>query len=268
LGSKLASICQAFQGSIYIDPNRYIVGKCDHVLINQIKIKANIVIINKPLLIKDFLGGTSPLYPSDVNLSTFERIVDSSGVNRDYLPPQQDLASINAVQMRINSTSILCPMIFADRNGGYTWLFPLGGKEAHIGSLSPNGINIATQKLDSIRKMLAASPVLFTCSAKICRKGPVYPFIDGKVWGLAEAIGLVDPIGCAGIIPAMTSAQLMSKNCYKAHKYENLVLRYYSYMTKEAKMIEKLARGEKLLYRDLLLPQRAFEKLGIYPSLL
>ena len=100
----------------------------------------------------------------------------------------------------------------------------------------------------------------------ICRNGPVYPFIEGKVWGLGEAIGLVDPIACAGIVPAMTSAKLMSDNWDNDDRYEKQVWRCYSYMVNEAKAVAKLARGERLLYSDLLFPRRAFETLGIYPS--
>lgn len=251
---------------VNIDPDKYVLGRHDHLFINQMKLKADGVIIDKPLLIKDLLGGKSPLDPSDADLSAFERIVDASGVSRAYLSSRQGLAPANVIQMRITTTSISCPRVFADRTGGYTWLFPLGRGEAHVGSLSPQGIDIATRELDSVRKTLAAGPVLCSCSAMICRKGPVYPFIEGKVWGLGEAIGLVDPIACAGIVPAMTSAKLMSENWDNNHRYEKQVWRCYSYMVKEAKAVAKIVREERLLYSDLLLPRRAFKTLGIYPS--
>ena len=251
---------------VSIDPEKYVLGRYDHVLINQIKFKANVVIIDKPLLIKDLLGTTSPLDPSDADLTSFERIVDASGINRAYLSSRQGLALVNAIQMRITTTSISYPTVFTYKIGGYTWLFPLGRHEAHVGSLSPHGIGIATQELDRLRKTLAADSVLCSCSAMICRHGPVYPFIEGQVWGLGEAIGLVDPIACAGIVPAMASAKLMSENWDNAHRYEKQVWRYYSYMVNEAKAVAKVVRGERLLYSDLLLPRRAFETLGIYPS--
>jgi flavin-dependent dehydrogenase len=254
-----------FCAEVKIEPEKYVLGSYDHVLINQIKLKANVVIIDKPLLIKDLLGGVPPLDPSDADLSAFERLVDASGVSRAYLSPQQGLTLVDAIQMRMANASIPCPTVFADRTGDYTWLFPLGKDEVHIGSLSSQGIKIATQGLNRIRKTLTTGQILCSCSAMICRNGPVYPFIEGKVWGLGEAIGLVDPIACAGIAPAMTSAKLMIENWDDGGGYEKQVWRNYSYMVKQAKTLVKFARGERLLFTDLIFPRQAFETLGIFP---
>ncbi len=249
-----------------IDAEKYVIGRYDHILINQIKIKANVVIIDKPLLIKDLLDGASPLDPSEADFTEYERIVDATGVSRAYLSSQQKPSLVNSIQLRTTSTSITCPMVFVNRTGGYAWLFPLGKDEAHIGSLSPEGINAATRELDRIRNTLVAGSVRCSCSATICYSGPVYPFIKGKIWGLGEAIGLVDPIACAGIVPAMNSAKLMGENWDNGYRYEKKIWQYYSYMLDEVKTVSKIRRGEKLLYRDVLLPHRAFDTLGIYPS--
>jgi flavin-dependent dehydrogenase len=257
-----AALCK----EINIDPEKYILGKYDHVLINQMRLKGNGAIINKPLLIKDLLGGISPLDPSGADLARFERIVDASGVNRAYLSSREDQSLVNTIQMRIAHTPASGPMIFAHRTGVYTWLFPLGKDEAHLGSLSAGGIDMAAQELDRFRKTLAAGAVLCSCSGTIRRSGPIYPFIEGKVWGLGEAIGLVDPIACAGIVPAMASAKLMSEDWENGPRYEKRISRYYSYMGKEAKAVAKIVKGEKLIFTDLLFPNRAYETLGIYPS--
>jgi flavin-dependent dehydrogenase len=251
---------------ININPEKYVLGRYDHVLINQIKFKADVVIIDKPLLINDLLGGKPPLNPTDADLSLFERIVDASGVSRAYLSSRTDLALVNAVQMRIANTFVSCPEIFADKTGAYTWLFPLGKDEVHLGSLSPRGINIATREANRTREALAAGPTVCSCSEMICRSGPIHPFTEGKVWGLGEAVGLVDPLASAGIVPAMNSAKLMSENWDNAQDYEKQIWRYYSYMAHEAKTIAKIVAGERLIFRDLSLPRRAFKTLGIYPS--
>jgi flavin-dependent dehydrogenase len=251
---------------VNIEPEKYVLGSYDHVLINDIRLKADVIIIDKPTLIKDLLGGISPLNPSDVDLSAFERVVDASGVNRAYLSPQPGQPLVDAVQMRLANASVACPTVVADRTGDYTWLFPLGSDGVHIGSLSSRGIETAAQELNKVRGTLTAGQVVCRCSAKICRSGPIYPFIEGKVWGLGEAIGMVDPIACAGIVPAMTSAKLMTENWDDGRRYEKRIWRNYFYMVKEAKALAKFARGEKLLYRDLMFPHRAFETLGIFPG--
>jgi flavin-dependent dehydrogenase len=255
-----------FSKEINVNPEKYVLGRYDRVLVNRIEFKADVVIINKPLFINDLLGGKSPLNPSDVDLSLFERIVDASGVSRAYLSSRQDLALVNAIQMRISNVSVACPRIFADKTGGYAWLFPLGKEEVHLGSLSPLGNHVATRAANRFRETLAAGKVLCSCSETICRSGPIRPFTEGKVWGLGEAIGLVDPLAGAGIVPAMHSAKLMSENWDNAQDYEKQIWRYYSYMAHEAKTIAKIVAGERLFFRDLSLPRRAFETLGVYPS--
>ena len=74
----------------------------------------------------------------------------------------------------------------------------------------------------------------------ICRNEPVYPFIEGKTWGLDEAICPVDPIACAGIVPTMTSAKQMSENWGNAYKNEKQVRRCYSYMVSNIKAVVKV----------------------------
>ena len=46
---------------VNIDPEKYVLGRYDHVLINQMKLRADVVIIDRPLLIRDLFGGASPL---------------------------------------------------------------------------------------------------------------------------------------------------------------------------------------------------------------
>ena len=91
---------------------------------------------------------------------------------------------------------------------------------------------------------MGASQVLCSCTGQIRCHGPVPPFSEGKIWGLGEAIGLVDPIAGAGIVPAMTSAKLMVENWESAQDYERQVWRRYSYMVREARAVLKFLAGE------------------------
>ena len=250
-----------------VSGGKYLLGNYDHVLINQLKIRAEVAIVDKPSLIKDLLAGKSPLNPSGAQLDAFDHIVDATGAQRAYLSPWSNRPIVAAVQMRITpKESAPCPMVFLN-NTGYTWLFPLSQGEAHVGALSHEGAEVAWQEIERVKQSLDARQVICSCTGQIRCHGPVLPFTEGKVWGLGEAIGLVDPISGAGIVPAMTSAKLMVENWESAPDYEMQVWRRYSYMVKEAGAMSRAMAGERPSYRDMLLPRRAFKTIGVKPSL-
>jgi len=78
----------------------------------------------------------------------------------------------------------------------------------------------------------------------------------------------VDPVTGAGIIPAIVSAGLLLDNWDSPMSYEHAVLRRYSYMTKEAGVLNNLAAGRPLSSSDLFFPKQALETIGLKPGFL
>jgi flavin-dependent dehydrogenase len=107
-----------------------------------------------------------------------------------------------------------------------------------------------------------------SCRGRIRGHGPVPPFVEGKVWGIGEAIGLVDPVTAAGIVPAMMSAKLLVDHWDYPADYEQAVMDRYSYMTKEASVLNHLMAGKSLSSGDLFFPKQALDTIGIKPSMI
>lgn len=259
---RFASLCR----EIAVNPEEYVLRRYDHVLIDHLRLRADVAIVDKPLFIKSMLAGVRPLDPSEASLDTCERIIDATGVDRAYLSPHAGSVAADAVQIRITTESPPCPMVFTHSDGGYTWSFPLGGGEVHLGAISPQGIGVAAEFVNTAKNAIRIDRVLCSCTGRIWRGGPVLPFTEGKTWGLGEAIGLVDPISGAGIVPAMTSARIMVSNWENAKDYERQVWHEYSYMVSEAKIVSRLAVRKSPAYRDMFLPRRAFDNIGINPD--
>lgn len=260
---QFAQLCREVGGI----PERYMLGKYNQVLVNQLKVGAEVAMINKPLLIEDLLGGQAPLNPSGVDLNAFDRIVDATGAQRAYLSPCPNPQVAITMQTRIVVETLPHPMIFVNRDTGYSWLMPLNEGEAHLGALSHLGLEAAWQDMQKIKHSLNDSRTLCACLGQIRCHGPVRPFTEGKIWGLGETIGLVDPIAGAGIVPAMTSAKLMVENWESAANYERRIWRRYSYMAREARAVSGVIAGKKTEYLDMILPRRAFETIGVKPSI-
>lgn len=271
--SQFMDLCQ----EAHINPHKYILGVYDHVLLDQsnlrvayryasadkVKLKAKVAMIDKPLFIEDMLDEVHPLNPSEANLTTFDRIIDATGFKRAYLSPYPSPLIINTIQIRAAIEPPSFPTAIINKGGGYTWVFPIGKSEAHVGSVSLQGIEFTKRVLDELTKKINVDRIICSCEEQIRGHGPVVPFIEGKVWGLGEAIGLVDPISGAGILPAMTSAKLLLENWDNPRRYESHVRAKYSYITREVNILSKFCERRLPGYQELFPLWSTFRNTGI-----
>ncbi len=251
-----------------LEPSKYVLGTYDHVVINGQRLKADLIIIDKPAFVKDLLDGAQPQDPDTARIDAFDRVIDATGYERAYLSPVETLPIVSAVQVRLKAKAPGAPTAVFNPRGGYSWLFPAGDGEVHLGSLSPLGFDVAREELKTMMKDLTQDRAVCSCRGKIRCHGPVLPFIEGKVWGIGEAIGLVDPVTAAGIVPAMISAKLLVDHWDFPADYEQAVMHRYSYMTKEASVLNHLMAGKSLSSGDLFFPKQALETIGIKPSVI
>ena len=232
-------------------PEKYVLRYCDHIFIERVKIDASMATIDKPLLLRDLLRGAMPQPPSQARWEDYDRIIDASGFARAYLSPRPSFPILTTIQVRTTAPSITAPHAFLNKKSGYSWIFPLANDEVHIGTGSIDGIQEAIHEIDQLRQQYGTGPVICRCQTPLWHHGPIRPFTEGKVWGLGESIGLVNPASGAGIIAAMTTAQLMVKNWDNARKYETAIWKRYSYMVPEYDIAVKLT-NKKLKLSDLL----------------
>ena len=248
-----------------VNPEKFILGRYDHAMINGRNLKADLVIFNKPALIIDLLGDAVIHDPAKVETEQFDRVIDATGFERFFLPPIDATPIVSAVQVRLKTKAPKAPTAVFNPGGGYSWLFPIGEDEVHIGSLSPLGFEAARNELKTILKDSRNESVC-SCRGRIRCHGPITPFVWGNVWGIGEAIGLVDPVTGAGIVPAMTSAKLLVDHWDSPADYEAAVLERFSYMTKEANVLKRLLAGHSLSSKDLFFPRQALDTIGIRPT--
>src|SRR6266542_2535204 len=64
-----------------LDAEKYILRRLDYVLMNDVKIKAELMVFDKPRLVKDLLGDGEIRFTSPV-AGGYDRVIDATGVSR------------------------------------------------------------------------------------------------------------------------------------------------------------------------------------------
>ncbi|OGO24952.1 MAG: hypothetical protein A2144_08825 [Chloroflexi bacterium RBG_16_50_9] len=232
-----------------LDPGRYILQTFTSMVINDMKLPAEAMVIDKPKLITDLLNGAQVLY-SPVITSEFDRIIDATGFARAFLPAVSGKDVISScVQYRVSSSET-SELGIDVSNLGYAWRFPLSHNEYHIGAGSviiPPGLML--EKLG----WLGNSTQICACTGRIRLTAPHFslPFVEiangsCPVWGVGEAIGCVAPLIGEGIIPGLKSARLLMANWDEPQAYQRAILKEYSRMKDERAVVDKAVQGKRI----------------------
>lgn len=256
-----------------LDPNEYIFRIVRAVNFEGVDLKAHLMTFNKPKLVRDLLAGEHVI-PGAVPPGRYERIIDATGVARAYLPPAENEILIPCVQHKVRSKARdSTKFVIKYGNIGYCWAFPLAGNEFHIG---------AGSLLEDPKEMLTESglldpsdDVICGCSGTVrstspanCRPFVVHDAARGcSVWGVGESIGAVGPIAGEGVVPGMTSANLLLAEWDDPDRYAARILRTFSWMAGERKVINKVWRGERLSIPDWIILRGAGKRMGSEVSL-
>lgn len=253
-----------------LDPGKYILQQIDHVTVGEIKVKVELMTIDKPSLVKDLLEGTNIKY-SPLEVKKYDRVIDATGLSRAFLTPiKEDIVS-SCIQYCVQKNEPLEPRV-EPAGIGYAWCFQLSNNRYHIGcgSLAEKPIQVMkklgwfeTYKLNPGRNILCG------CTGKIRITGPKasQPFvIDGAwdgIWGVGEAIGCVGSIVGDGIVPGMRSAQILIDRWDSPDNYRESILREFSWIDDERKLIDKLRRRKPLNMGDALIIKNNSKRIGM-----
>ena len=242
-------------GAVGLDASRYILNNPDHLVIDGLKIRAELMTIDKRMLIGDLLQGVEIKHTLP-DVSKYERIIDATGVSRAFLPSIKDDFVLPCVQFRVRSDGPLDNRIKLGRVG-YAWCFPLSEREYHIGCGSLFSDPRTTLKeIGWMEKDISQKEIVCACTGVIRLAGPqsAQPFVvsgsDHEIWGLGEAIGCVAPLAGDGIIPGMRSAQIMMEHWDDPSGYTKAILREFRWMQGERKVVEKLRNKEPFRLGD------------------
>jgi len=111
------------------------------------------------------------------------------------------------------------------------------------------------------------------CTSSIRLTAPRYsqPFVAARetntVWGIGEAIGCVAPLAGDGILPGMRSAQILKEFWDDPPGYTKAILREFSWMENERRVIDKLRAGAKLAIRDAWVLKKNARRMGMQVGL-
>jgi flavin-dependent dehydrogenase len=253
-----------------LNPETYILRRVDHLYMDEMKIKADLMTFDKPKLIRDLLKGAKINYEPPA-LERYERIVDATGVSRVFLPVIDDDITMGCVQSLVEKDGPLNNRI---RLGGigFAWCFPLSENAFHIGCGSM--IKDPQRRLKELG-WLQESPsqpnqkILCSCQGRIRLTGPHHslPFVSRNagniIWGVGEAIGCVAPLAGDGVVPGLRSVQILMGHWDDSEGYTRAILREFTWMKKERRVIDKLRYGELLGVRDAWVLRKNAKRMGM-----
>ena len=256
-----------------LDPESYILKDFNVVRFEGVDMNAHLLTFDKPRLIQDLRKGVA-VSDGPIPPHKYQRIIDATGLRRAYLPRIKDDLIVPCVQYRVRrEKSDSSKVIIQYGNLGYSWLFPLSDTEFHIGAGS-----VLADPRETLREsgfMDAAGKILCGCSGKVRSTSPFdsQPFVStdsalgSDVWGVGESIGAVAPIAGEGVAPGMASARILVANWDRPQRYTSRVLEEFSWMMGERKVIDKVARGERLRLKDWLILRKTGRRMGSDVSL-
>jgi flavin-dependent dehydrogenase len=257
-----------------LDAEKYVIRRLDHVFMDGMRIKADLMIFDKPRLVKDLLRGADLRF-TPVPTGVYDRIIDATGVARALLQPIDDDIVMGCRQYLIDTKESLENRIKLG-GIGYAWCFPLSSDVYHIGcgSLLENPQHI----LKGLGWLESTAPLhqkktLCNCTGKIRLTGAWHsqPFVSDRsgeeVWGIGEAIGCVAPLAGDGVVPGMRSVQLLMENWDKPRGYEKAVLREFRWMKDERTVIDKLRRSEGVGIREANILRKNSKRMGMQVGL-
>ncbi len=251
-------------------PSSYILRKTDHVIIDGIRIAADLMTIDKSRLIRDLLAGAE-LRAGEIEPARYDRIIDATGVARAFLPALRDDIILPCVQWRLATDTPFENRIHLEKIG-YGWSFPLAQGEHHIGCGSlladPRVIMDETGWVRGEEKNVRC-----TCTGAIRLTAPQYaqPFVTAygtsEVWGVGEAVGCVAPLAGDGIVPGMRSVQILLAQWDDPAGYTRALLKEFAWMEDERRVIDKLIKGEKLALAEAWVLKKNSRRMGMQVGL-
>jgi flavin-dependent dehydrogenase len=253
-----------------LDPQKYILQELDHVIIDNVRIKAELKTFDKPGLIRDLLQGAEVIY-APFEPGIYERVIDATGVARAFLPPIAADIILPCEQRRVRAAGPLENRIILG-SIGYSWCFPLGEDQYHIGGGSLTAAGHLGSKNCGM-SLCEQAETLCGCRGNVRLTSPhgALPFVVNRdrwsVWGVGEAIGCVAPLAGDGVVPGMRSVRILLDNWQNPEAYTNAILQEFGWMKKERRVIERLRRRGHLGISAAWVLKKNSRRMGMAVSL-
>jgi flavin-dependent dehydrogenase len=234
-----------------LDAEKYILRRLDHLVMDGVSIRADVMTFDKPRLIQDLLGDAE-IHPAPVPIREYDRVIDATGGARALLPPISGDVTLVCREYLIEAEEPIGNYIKLG-GVGYAWRFPLAENLCHVGcgSLRADPDRVLAE-LGWLNGRSGAVRVRCGCTGTIRLTGPhgSQPFVTGGcaqgVWGVGEAIGCVAPLAGDGVVPGMRSVELLLQHWGDPRHYTRAVLTEFAWMDDERGVVDKLRKNEAL----------------------
>lgn len=253
-----------------LDPDKYILQQIDYLAVDEMKVKVELMTIDKPRLVRDFLKGAEIKY-APLNVKEYDRVIDATGLSRTFLPPIKEDILSSCIQYCVQNNGCVEDRVEPGKIG-YAWCFHLADNQYHIGCGSlvekPSRFMKDLGWLDTYQ-LNPGENILCGCTGKIRITGPHHsePFMgEGPsegIWGVGEAIGCVGSVVGDGIVPAMRSVQILLNNWDDPGGYRESILEEFSWIDDERRLIDKLRRQEALNLGDAWALKNNSKRVGV-----
>lgn len=253
-------LCQ----EVGLDPEKYILSSPDVAYLDSIKvkIKGNMFSIDKPAFIRDLLDGVD--VASRPSGMAVERIIDATGTARAYIGKCDSDLLVPCLQRKVEFP-YPPPAREHIHHVGYSWVLPLESNSAHVG-IGSMTYDIDTMK-SAVEGLAQGGRTICSCQSYVRGTGPIFPLVQGNVWAVGEAAGIVAPLSGVGIVPAMVSAKLLVEHWDDPHGYEAAILKEYGWFRKGAAVVDKLKDRRLFPVWDLGLWRKYVEFTGFSPGI-
>ncbi len=257
-------------GAVGLRARDYVFRYLDYLVVEGLRIRAELLTFDKPRLIRDLLGSAQVRY-SPVPLGQYDRVIDATGCSRAFLPPIEEDLVWECVQ-RLVETGKMLPYQIRMAPSGYAWCLPTSENAYHIGC---GNLGQDPQAVLEEHNWFGGFPpaphmkMICGCRGRIRLTTPHYslPFVgDGLpegIWGVGEAIGCVDPLAGEGVVPAMKSAWILLKKWHDPTGYTKAILKEFRWMRGIRHIVDKLVRMQSLGIREMALLQRRSAGMGL-----
>jgi flavin-dependent dehydrogenase len=252
-----------------LEPSRYVLHVPPRLAasVEGVAARTSVMMIDKPAFLADLLDGIDVKYDR-IDVAAYDLVVDATGEARAYAPPLVDDLKARVVQWRVRVASPSQTTFMPTRGvPGYAWIMPLSedGAELHVGAGCGPGIQVRSKALTSTAfKSLRVERVICACGARIRLGGPDFDrIVDGKVWAVGEAAGLVGPASGAGNVYAMQSGLHLVDNLGNPRGYVDRLRRDFASLIPEARAVRKVLNGRLPGIRDLLNIRQGWSRAGV-----
>jgi flavin-dependent dehydrogenase len=250
--------------AVGLEARKYVLSKIPEMGFNRQIFATDLCTIDKPSLLRDLRGHDREVKQCVLDPASYDRIIDATGVARAYLPPTENDTVIPTVQyltesaQESNTAEIVLVAL------GYAWRFPLGKGMWHVGCGSLS--NSPEEELAKTGLLRSPSITVCKCPKSSVRlTGPEHskPYVNGKVWGVGEAVGCVSPIIGEGIVPAMQCSQILVENWNDPERYTSRVNLRLGWVNREARLLQKIIHENSFSLSDGLTITRNSSRIGM-----